>query len=475
MIDRDFQIGEWRVEPRRGIISGPQGRRRLEPRVMDVLAYLARRNGDPASQEEIVRAVWGEVALSEGALFRYISQLRSALGDDARRPCFIETIPKRGYRLLLPVEFRASSMDFPRTAPKGGRWRAVRVAGLTAFAGLTLATVLWTQQPGKELTPGPASADGRRTSPKEASKAYKAMRLGDLFEDRVDCGAYQKGRRAFEQAADQFPEARYELIQVHLAAAVMGCWPAEASYSQVEELVGRGNLELGRRESALGALALFRDRDPDRARRLLGQAARLAPELRSQEVLFAAMEAVDGNLEQALESARRVADQGVTDAGEHWAVGVLLYFNRRFEEAARQFSSMEEMFPGFPPARAFLALSLVHNRQYAAAVKAADEIPEARGPASRFAVIPGYVYAAAGERERAVRFLQRWESRARSQWVSPCAMALLYTGLGRYDKAQEWLQKARQENDPWLVFVPFDPSFASLPTLHPIGAREKGH
>ena len=55
-------------------------------------------------EEELVDAVWGDVAVADGALTRCIWLLRRLLGDDFNEPRYIETVAKVGYRFICPVE-----------------------------------------------------------------------------------------------------------------------------------------------------------------------------------------------------------------------------------------------------------------------------------------------------------------------------------------------------------------------------------
>ncbi|MBW8879559.1 MAG: AAA family ATPase [Acidobacteria bacterium] len=98
-----FRLGEWTVHPAEGTLCAAGRSLRLEPRVMDVLVYLASAPGRVVSKEELLAAVWEGAFVEEGALTQVIHSLRKALGDDARQPQYIQTIPKRGYRLLAPV------------------------------------------------------------------------------------------------------------------------------------------------------------------------------------------------------------------------------------------------------------------------------------------------------------------------------------------------------------------------------------
>lgn len=100
---RGFRIGAFDIEPLTGRIAGPSGETRVQPKVMDVLVFLAERAGDLVERETLLNSVWGRVT-SEEVLTRCISELRSALGDERDRPRYIQTVPKRGYRLLERIE-----------------------------------------------------------------------------------------------------------------------------------------------------------------------------------------------------------------------------------------------------------------------------------------------------------------------------------------------------------------------------------
>jgi TolB-like protein len=99
----DFQLGAWRVQPQLNSVACEQRTIRLEPKMMEVLVCLAQSSGEVVSKEQLVREVWRNTFVTDDVLIRCVSALRRAFGDDAGKPAFIETIPKKGYRLLLPV------------------------------------------------------------------------------------------------------------------------------------------------------------------------------------------------------------------------------------------------------------------------------------------------------------------------------------------------------------------------------------
>ncbi len=99
--DHPFRLGPWHVDPvafeaRRGAETV-----RLEPKAVAVLVHLGEHAGRVVSRDALMGAVWPDVVVTEASLTRCVSRLRHALGDDARAPRLIETIPKAGYRLLV--------------------------------------------------------------------------------------------------------------------------------------------------------------------------------------------------------------------------------------------------------------------------------------------------------------------------------------------------------------------------------------
>ena len=104
---RVFRVGNWRVEPDTGRITKHDGHVVLEPKVMDLLVLLSREPGRVLSRSDIENALWPDTIVGDDTVARAVSRLRRALGDSAQAPSFIETFPKRGYRLLAAVEREA--------------------------------------------------------------------------------------------------------------------------------------------------------------------------------------------------------------------------------------------------------------------------------------------------------------------------------------------------------------------------------
>ena len=99
-----FKIGSWIVRPAQNLLQNRERSIRIEPRAMDVLSYLASRPGDVISISELLAVVWKGAVVGDGSVYFAIAQLRQALAVPGNDTAYIETIPKRGYRLAVPVE-----------------------------------------------------------------------------------------------------------------------------------------------------------------------------------------------------------------------------------------------------------------------------------------------------------------------------------------------------------------------------------
>jgi DNA-binding winged helix-turn-helix (wHTH) protein/TolB-like protein len=139
-----LRVGEWTVEPALNELRGAGRVVKVEPKAMEVLVYLAARPGQVVGREELLAAVWRGVVVGDDALTQVVIKLRKALGE-----AYIQTIPKRGYRLVLPAA--------------AGRSRRALAAGLVlALVAAAAAGVLaWLARD----EPEPVAASAERSLP----------------------------------------------------------------------------------------------------------------------------------------------------------------------------------------------------------------------------------------------------------------------------------------------------------------------
>lgn len=144
-----FTIGDWDVLPGHGVLRRGEVEERPEPKVFDVLLALASRDGNLVTRDDLVHEVWDGRPTSDEPINRCLSQLRGHLGDRARPHEYIETLQRRGYRLMKPVKLHktvrtqaiSGSPDTGGLEPASGS-RLWKIFAIVMAVGLLAATVL---------------------------------------------------------------------------------------------------------------------------------------------------------------------------------------------------------------------------------------------------------------------------------------------------------------------------------------------
>ena len=145
-----FWLDDWHVDPGAGRLTRHGAEIRLEPKVMNLLMLLASHAGEVMSREAIEAEVWKGVVVGYDALASTVIKLRKALGDDSRQPRYIETVSKKGYRLIAKVHNSPiEPIDEHTTPPQSGQplYRAVLLASAMLVLVLILIILLRQDKP----------------------------------------------------------------------------------------------------------------------------------------------------------------------------------------------------------------------------------------------------------------------------------------------------------------------------------------
>lgn len=114
-----YRVGEWVVDPKGRTVARHGISTRLSPRAIEVLVYLAQRPGTTATHEELLAEFWRGAVSNPNAVHKIVNELRRALESDPEPKKYIETVPKRGYRLVadvLPISARSDTPAVTRSS-----------------------------------------------------------------------------------------------------------------------------------------------------------------------------------------------------------------------------------------------------------------------------------------------------------------------------------------------------------------------
>lgn len=113
MIEGAIRIGEWLIEPARNCASRGSTEKKLDPRALDVLVHLAKVAPRTVSADELLDLFWKGRIVEASTVHRVISRIRSTLRDEPKNARYIQTVPKRGYRVVAQVERMSPTVQRP--------------------------------------------------------------------------------------------------------------------------------------------------------------------------------------------------------------------------------------------------------------------------------------------------------------------------------------------------------------------------
>ena len=171
-----LRIGEWELHVELNELRRGSEAVHLESKAVEVLRHLALRPGRVIGREELLNLVWPGVVVGDDALTQAIIKLRKAFGDEAQKPRYIETIPKRGYRLIAQVD-GAGDPTAQSAPPRAGRKRIVGVA-IAAAVILAGSLVLMRAQ-----MPWPLGSDRKQEGPSASIPLVAVLPLANLSGD----------------------------------------------------------------------------------------------------------------------------------------------------------------------------------------------------------------------------------------------------------------------------------------------------
>jgi DNA-binding winged helix-turn-helix (wHTH) protein/tetratricopeptide (TPR) repeat protein len=455
-----FAIGEWTVTPSRNLLVRGDEQFRVEPRVMDVLVCLAESADQLVSKEDLMERVWKGRYVTDDVLTVTIYALRKALGDAARRPRYIETVSRRGYRLIAPVQsvtpettptlIQAEAPMQPEVRPRRYSWPAVAV---TVALVLLAAGTIWTLKFARHR---------RHLQPAEAHEAYLK---GRYFLDQRSIRGWQQALEQFERAValdPQDPAAQAGLADTYAAMSDFGvASPAEMRPRAMK--AAHRALELDPRsaeaQAALGRAQFLFDWDFAAAERNLVRAVALDPDYMPAYQSMAWLKSARGQHAEAIAAAQRALQLDPVNTARYTELAWVLALGGHHAKALREIDRALQLNP-----KSF-ATHLMKGWAY----------ERAGQPDAAFAAYCDALRIDGAQEEslRSIEAAYRAEGlagfyRSSLNWrsggtpMSETFRAQLYARVGEFDRAIESLEHAYQKREGALAWVNVEPNFEAL-------------
>jgi len=126
-----LKIGEWRLDPLTSTLSRGDETVALDQRSLQLLLCLSRQPGKTVTTDELLDEVWPDVTVGQDSVYQAVAGLRRSLGDKSREPAYIATVPRKGYRLIAPVE----AASVPSAPPRNRKaMAAIGIASIVLIA-----------------------------------------------------------------------------------------------------------------------------------------------------------------------------------------------------------------------------------------------------------------------------------------------------------------------------------------------------
>ena len=169
-----------------------------------------------------------------------------------------------------------------------------------------------------------------------------------------------------------------------------------------------------------------------------------------------------GRFDEAIAGFQRAIERDPLSSSARQNLGWAYFMAGRYDEAIAQLRKTLEMDPDRRGPHIHLALNYAKKGMHAEAIAECETGLTLLGPMERQAGLAncGWVYAVAGQRDKAMQLMQRIQAMAPRQWVDPLHIARIYDGLGDTERAIRFLYQAYEERSPWMIHLRMLPTIS---------------
>ncbi len=294
-------------------------------------------------------------------------------------------------------------------------------------------------------------------------EAYKFYLQGRYFVAMRSHEDIKRGIKYFEQAIELDPD--YALAYVGLADSYVmlpyySSFPSKEAMPKAKEAVQKA-LEIDNKlveaHVVLATILMEYDHDWAAAERKFMQAININPVNVDAHFNYAIQLQYEARFDEAIEEMKEAQELDPLSLVINRNLGELFYYARKYDLAIEALNKTLELKSDFVETHAYIGLAYLQKLMYEEALEELRKETEAsKGELPLVDSWIGIVYAGMGEIERAKKVADDLLKRSKKDYI-PSSWGILYFALGEIDQGFEWLEKAYEEHDQWLLWQIRDP------------------
>ena len=306
----------------------------------------------------------------------------------------------------------------------------------------------------------------RRHNPNTA--AYEAYLKGRYYWNKRSEAELRKGAQFFEQAISLDPTyaaAHGGLADFHIVQGWYSYVPPGDAFPKARAAANKAielDSHLAEPHVSLGFVSLLYEWDRNAAEAHFLQGLQLNPRYATGHQWYADFLAATNRLSEAWREIERAKELDPLSIIINWNVGWILYFSRQYTEAVAQFRSTVELDPNYLVTRMFLGQAYLQQQKFDNALQEFQRAVDLSNGAAFAIGLLGHCQALAGEKNEALRSLDKLQELSGTKYVSPDFLAWIHMGLGNLDETFRLLRAAYEKRSNWLVWLNPDPRFDPL-------------
>ena len=302
----------------------------------------------------------------------------------------------------------------------------------------------------------------------ENLEAYNLYLKGRHFWSKTTPESLKEGIEYFQKALDKDPNYALPYAGIADCYIILGLFyiaPKEA-YPRAKEVAEKA-LEmdegLAGAHSSLGLVKMLYDWDWSAAKRELKRAIELDPNYATAHLWYSLYLTTMGMNDDSILEGQRAQELDPISPITTWLLGTVFYYARQYDRAIEEYKKALEIDTNNFMTHLLLGMAYIEKGAYNEAIvqlQKGMDISERDGQSSIWRLIISY--ALSGKIDEMKKLFEELSKGSRQEYFSPYFIAWLYLKFGQKDKAFEWLERAYDEHDQWIIVIKVDPKFDNL-------------